>query len=443
MLKNGRPSVALRASFGRPSGIFRDFLLIFAVAILPKNLNSCFCMGKLYHGALGRIKGSVGNTTYRRIYGKANESAVYDKVLEVANPKTANQILQRAKMAPAQKFYEAFKSVLDHSRQGIQAGEITRRAFMSEVMKKDFRKWKYVPKGFTGLIPSHYPVSKGSLPSVGFPDFQQTKYAGKEGVVFPGLRLTSFEPGDIVEDSDVISDALLKSNLNRLQEGDELTFLFVVSPADVSSSENIAYIDSLIIDTVNAPAMLSFFSRTANNDLVVIPQSVYGEDQYIVAAACIHSRKVGNSWIYSSETMRLEGDFDVAWGDSRAYREMMASYGAAGYNDANSRRILEQATNQQYNGNIGLGKYFYRYGEGQTADVSYLLSTTQVVSNGKVAQPIIAVFQLEGSLVGSDGQKVRVPGGGTSDFLSPADIGWAGPTVEWAANYIEQLPQGL
>lgn len=397
-------------------------------------------MGKIYHGAIGRVRGSIGNTTLRRIYGKSNESAVYDKVLEVANPKTANQILQRAKMAPAQKFYEAFKSVLDHSRQGLQAGEITRRAFMSEVMKKEFRSWKYVPKGFPGVVPSPYPISKGSLPSIGLADFYDNiAWAKSNTPSFPGLR-ASTAGDEPIEDSDAISDILLSDNENRLQTGDELTFLFVISPADIQSEENICMSVSLIVDKDVADSLPVLFGKDTLGNLVVYPKSVYGEDAFVVAAACIHSRKVGSSWQYSSEVMTLEPSFTTTWSNSRAYREMMASYGAAGYNDANSRRQLQQATNQQYNGNIGAGKW-YAVWNGEP--ITYLLSTTQVVNAGKQSQPIVSLF-LEGNfIIGKDGEKIKKPGEGQANYLTAADIGWAGPTVDWKTNYKEQIPQGL
>lgn len=397
-------------------------------------------MGKIYHGAIGRVRGSIGNTTLRRIYGKSNESAVYDKVLEVANPKTANQILQRAKMAPAQKFYEAFKSVLDHSRQGLQAGEITRRAFMSEVMKKEFRSWKYVPKGFPGVVPSPYPISKGSLPSIGLADFYDNiAWAKSNTPSFPGLR-ASTAGDEPIEDSDAISDILLSDNENRLQTGDELTFLFVISPADIQSEENICMSVSLIVDKDVADSLPVLFGKDTLGNLVVYPKSVYGKDAFVVAAACIHSRKVGSSWQYSSEVMTLEPSFTTTWSNSRAYREMMASYGAAGYNDANSRRQLQQATNQQYNGNIGAGKW-YAVWNGEP--ITYLLSTTQVVNAGKQSQPIVSLF-LEGNfIIGKDGEKIKKPGEGQANYLTAADIGWAGPTVDWKTNYKEQIPQGL
>lgn len=397
-------------------------------------------MGTIYHGAIGRVRGSIGNTTYRRIYGKSNESAVYDKVLEVANPKTANQILQRAKMAPAQKFYEAFKTVLDHSRQGLQAGEITRRAFMSEVMKKEFRRWVYVPKGFEGVVPSAYPISKGSLPSIGTAQFERNiEWASQNAPSFPGLSAVSVGT-DPIEDSDVIAGLLLQDNKNRLQAGDELTFLFVISPADVSSDENVCMSVSLVLDDTNTVALPVLFGKNSQNDLVVYPQSVYGEDTYVVAAACIHSRKIGSSWQYSPESMTIEDSYLVAWSDSQSYREMMASYGAAGYNDANSRRQLQQATNQNFNGNIGSGKW---YAVWDGSPITYLLSTTQVVSGGKQAQPIVSLFVDNNFVIGKDGNKIAKPNTDPVEYITKNDIGWAGPTTDWIDYYKEQIPQGI
>lgn len=396
-------------------------------------------MGKLFHGALGRVKGSVGNTTYRRIYGEANASAVYDKVLEVANPRTGNQILQRAKMAPAQKFYEHFKSVLDHSRQGLQAGEITRRAFMSDCMKKNFRGWAYVQKGFEGLIPSRYPISKGVLPPIGLIDFngqKGIKYENHESVLVQSLR---FEGEEWRRDAATISEQLLISNPQRFQEGDELTFLFVVSPADIDSNENIAMVCSLVLDKTNSYDLPFAAMGENGTDFTVAPLSAYGEDQYIVAAACIHSRKVGTSWQYSTESMSVEPDYYVYWGNARHFNLMMQSYGAAGYNDANSRRQLEQATNQPYNGNISTGKW----NAGANGEpIYYLLSMTQSVTGGKQADVNVGVFVKDEALVSPTGQIVTQKKDGVDTPVKPSDIGWGGPVVQWYDEYLSQVPRG-
>ena len=388
-------------------------------------------MGKLYHGALGRVKGSVGNTTYRRIYGVSNASAVYDKVLEVANPRTGNQILQRAKMPPAQKFYEAFKTVLDHSRQGLQAGEITRRAFMSDCMKMRNR-FPFVTKGFEGLVAGEYPVSKGTMPEILVSDFLPlSKSAGDSSVVFD-LK------SDIADENavDVISANLLAKNPERLQAGDELTFLFVVTD-DYTGNEAYPIVISFVLDSNSTEVVPAMFD-TRDNSLRVIPTTIDPEGMDIVAAACIHSRKVGDSWVYSRCTMATLFDYWIEWQDANAYNAMMQSYGAAGYNSANNTKILKQATNQPFNGSIKTG-HWYSTETGE--DIRYRFYMRQVVDSSKTAQTYTGVFVLDGGLVNENGNVIYVGNGEARTKLTPAMIDWEGPTKEWLPEYQQQAEQ--
>ena len=388
-------------------------------------------MGKLYHGALGRVKGSVGNTTYRRIYGVANASAVYDKVLEVANPRTGNQILQRAKMAPAQKFYEAFKSVLDHSRQGLQAGEITRRAFMSDVMKMRNR-FPFVTKGFEGLVAGQYPVSKGTLPEILVNEFFTLSGDMKEAaVVFDlGCDLTG-------EDSvDVISANLLSKNPERLQAGDELTFLFIATD-DYTGNEAYPIVISFVLDNNSTEKVQAEFG-SQDDALKIVPKTIDPEGMEIVAAACIHSRKVGDSWVYSRSTMSTLFDYWIEWQDANAYNAMMQSYGAAGYNSANSTKILKQATNQPFNGSIKTGHW---YSTETGKDIAYRFYMRQVVDASKTAQTYTGVFVLDGGLVNEKGEAIFIGEGDKKTKLTPVMIGWNGPTKEWLPEYQQQAEQ--
>lgn len=388
-------------------------------------------MGKLYHGALGRVKGSVGNTTYRRIYGVANASAVYDKVLEVANPRTGNQILQRAKMAPGQKFYEAFKSVLDHSRQGLQAGEITRRSFMSDCMKMRNR-YPFVTKGFEGLVAGQYPVSKGTLPEILVNEFLPlSKNAGDSSVVFD-LK-SDFADENAV---DVISANLLEKNPERLQAGDELTFLFIVTD-DYTGKEAYPIVISFVLDTNSTEVVPATFD-TRDNKMRVIPTTIDPKGMDVVAAACIHSRKVGDSWVYSRATMDTLFDYWIEWQDANAYNAMMQSYGAAGYNSANSTKILKQATNQPFNGSIETGHW---YSTETGKDIIYRFYMRQVVDASKTAQTYTGVFVLDGGLVNEKGETIYVGEGEARTKLTPVMIGWTGATKEWLPEYQQQAEQ--
>ena len=385
-------------------------------------------MGKLYHGALGRVKGSVGNTTYRRIYGVANASAVYDKVLEVANPRTGNQILQRAKMTPAQKFYEAFKSVLDHSRQGLQAGEITRRAFMSDCMKMR-NGFPFVTKGFGGLVAGIYPISKGTMPEILVNEFLPlSKNVGNSSVVFD-LKSTIGDENSV----DVISANLLENNPERLQAGDELTFLFIATD-DYTGNEAYPIVISFVLDNNSTETVPAVFN-SRDDAMRVIPRTIDPEGMDVVAAACIHSRKVGDSWVYSRATMNTLFDYWIEWQDAGAYNAMMQSYGAAGYNSANSTKILKQATNQPFNGTITTG-HWYSTETGE--DIVYRFFMRQIVDASKTAQTYTGVFVLDGGLVDEKGETIYIGTGDKKTKLTPGMIGWTGTTKEWLPEYQQQ-----
>lgn len=380
-------------------------------------------MGKVFHGPLGRIKGSIGNTTFRRIYGEANASAAYDKVLEVANPRTGNQIYQRMKLAPAQRFYESFKSVLDHSRQGIQAGEKTRRAFMSEVMKDGFKRHPYVTKGFDGLVAGAYPVSKGILQEVVVIDVPGTPNS------LPVFDIQVEETGwSSIGD---LSADIIANNTGRFVNGDELTFLFVGTD-DSTGTGAIAYVVYFVLDESNQNALSFVANKNEDNQLLIAPFVSDVEAIALVAAAAIHSRKVGTSWQYSPANMVLNSGYDMDWTSASQYEEMMQSYGAAGYNKVNSNRILKQATNQPANGKITIVTGIYQPEQGEPLKVAYLAFSRSVVSGGKEVSTVNTVFVNKGKIVGIDGMTI-------SD-LTPESVGWNGGTTPWKDEYKSQIP---
>lgn len=380
-------------------------------------------MGKVFHGPIGRVKGSIGNTTFRRIYGEANASAAYDKVLEVANPRTGNQIYQRMKLAPAQRFYESFKSVLDHSRQGIQAGEKTRRAFMSEVMKDGFKKHPYVTKGFDGLVPSFYPVAKGILPAINVADIPSVPNSKP---IFD-IKVTENSWSSI---GDLSADIIENGN-GIFAEGDELTFLFVAS-SDISGNTNIPYVVWFVLDSYNTNPLTFLATGTQQGLLELAPVMQNAEDFGIVATAAIHSRKVGTTWQYSPAEMVVEDGYWMYWTSSTQYQAMMQSYGAAGYNKVNSNRILKQATNQPANGKISIVTGFYQPEQGDPVQIAYLAFTRSVVSGGNQTTTVNTVFVSGGEVIGINGVAI-------SD-VTPQSLGWNGGTTPWKDEYKSQIP---
>ena len=96
-----------------------------------------------------KARGSVGAVTY---YVANGQQIAREKSVEVKNPKSEAQAVQRMKMAPAQKFYDAFMNILDHSWQNAKYGTQSRQKFMSEAMKQN--GGPYVVKGTTSFVPT-------------------------------------------------------------------------------------------------------------------------------------------------------------------------------------------------------------------------------------------------------------------------------------------------
>ena len=388
-------------------------------------------MGKIFHGVAGRIKGSVGNTTFRRIYGEANASAMYDKVLEVSNPRTGAQILQRMRLAPAQKFYEAFKQVLDHSRQGIQAGEKTRRAFMAEVMSKGFPSMPYVVKGFQGVVGERYPLSKGTLPRI---------FAWPSTTMEWCEVALNFNPNVNVANPAELLAALQDGNPGRFEDGDELSIV-ILAGDDVSGAENYALIYSVVLSASDEETDIEdVFSKSDNNTLTFFPK-FFTEDDSAFGCAVIHSRKVGDKWTYSNAEMDFDQDYYMIYHSGNAYRTAMASYGAAGFNSPNGRKQLNLATNQPYNGAITKANGLINPNLENELKFVYLMSTTQIVDSSKQAQVVTSVFVKDGALVNEKGEQIKKTEGGQQVNVTPQMVGWAGGTKVWKDAYLAQVPE--
>lgn len=121
-------------------------------------------------GAFGPLSKSIGSVTYSTLAtardGKRKQVA-RQKPSSVRNPNTVAQILQRMKLVPAQRFYDAFekvvaKGIMSHSWEGVSYGNASRQEFMSRAMKNPAAV--YVPKGYNAFAPGEFEVSAGSLP---------------------------------------------------------------------------------------------------------------------------------------------------------------------------------------------------------------------------------------------------------------------------------------
>ena len=249
----------------------------------------------------------------------------------------------------------------------------------------------------------------------------------------------------IDQNAELDTPAALLSNLQtgnpgRFEDGDELTFVALCGN-DVSGNESYCSIFSVVLSAADTETAIDERIGRSQDNYMIFNPLFFTEDDSLFGVAVIHSRKVGTNWTYSTSEMDFDQDYYMVWHNGNAYREAMASYGAAGFNVPNGRKQLKLATNQPYNGAITKANGLLNPNTENELKFVYLMSTTQIVDSSKQAQVVTSVFVKDGALVNENGEVIKKAEGGQQVPVTPAMVGWAGGTKVWKDAYLVQVPE--
>lgn len=255
----------------------------------------------------GLRSGSTKSFTFQIVNGK---QVTKERVQNVKNPNTRNQIMQRMKLAPALRVYRALSSVLDHSFEGVPYGAKSRQHFLKLAMKRT--DGPYMKKGDTTIPISAYQIASGSLPEFS---------TGKDlilGTFDNSATLETLSWGDV-------SKKIVENGDYR--DGDELTLV------DLSNSATI--IVSIIIDTTSDVKLkgIPFIDK---------PDFIMKDSKLLTSAenaAIIVSRNENGVWKRSNATFYNGGIMDDA---PEALVEALNSYGVVDNGSFGSSRILNR-----------------------------------------------------------------------------------------------------
>ena len=365
-------------------------------------------------GAFGFLRKSIGSVTYRTstaaLDGKKRQVASI-KPTTVKNPNTVAQILQRMKMAPAAKFFDALSGILDHSWEGVPYGAKSRLEFMRRAMKNE--PAVYVPFGYKSVAPGEYEVSAGTLPSL---PWRNGIVTSRENVLLDG-------------DNEISEVMLERLNNLGILKGDQVTMVALVDRGGTYE----AVTDRIIVD-LNA----EFEFRPEEFEQVAITTSgLYVQRTDIAAFAAIVSRgKEAATAKRSSEKMLLLGEYKNLL-SLEAMNAAIASYQTqTAYNSLNSDWYLNQGSSQAYNGRIVAGNIAVTPTGGQSTVVTAAIA--QQLVNGQIQQKLFTVDGTEeGALIGNDGQPLKV-GDVTITYAMVNDKSELAGAVAWSADYLEQ-----
>lgn len=281
---------------------------------------------------LGQARGSVGDLTFFRRNG---EQITRAKVTQVANPRTAAQLIQRMIFATAAVAYSRLKSICDHSFEGVQYGTKSQARFMSlnlDRLRANYvissnpdalddqpliESIAYAARGDAAYSGQGLIISRGSLPEVAV----QTKTASK---LFNGFGLIELSPTD-----STIAEVL--AALNAVP-GDQITIVAMDDVGEGATFSPIIKKSRYVVDVnatseqlaaawdpTGAAAAFDQVKTKVSDAQLVIP----GNDSYLnvvcanssapVACAIILSRQeTGGKWLRSNAVLVNTTD-EGAW----------------------------------------------------------------------------------------------------------------------------------
>jgi hypothetical protein len=306
-------------------------------------------MAKIRRGGVtGFARGRAGNYVYAVMPGSATSSGSREQIVRqapdgVKNPKTTSQSLQRMKVGPAQRFYNAHKELLCNAFQSVAYGNPSRRYFLSEAMKAE---GPYIQKGVDRFIPAEYLFSDGSLPTV--------PYAGRDSLIDQGFLVTGIKPGG---NTTAVTAQELASALG-VDVDTQISFVVVTNNNGIFEPHYIGFSDRMTIGQLPADSYQKLaVSETASLGFVL--EKLGLPDVNIVAQAIVLSKQdAGGKWLRSRQYMQVNDDLY-----SQLYSEDAFNAAVQSYSEEGSANALPSSwyynlglANQPFNGRIIVGQ---------------------------------------------------------------------------------------
>lgn len=241
----------------------------------------------------------------------------------VRNPKTYAQAFQRMKLTPMLETYRNLKNIIRRGFQGIPYGAPSLRRF-EELNMALSSGFPYIQKGSRDIAPGAYQIAEGELPEIVITDFD----LGENHRAKTNLIVNPSQPRATVGQVD---QNLINNNTN-IKDGDQLTFVFVIT-AEGAFYWRVTSVQLNVNDTTP-------FDVTTNNTWHGMPIT-WGQDNFLqfslnlledeltAAAAVVQSREGNGVNLRSTSTIRLNMPVLSLWYDEDAYNRAIASYMAS------------------------------------------------------------------------------------------------------------------
>lgn len=349
------------------------------------------------------LRGSRGKLAGASMGRGAKGETIVREIVTPKNPRTVAQCMQRMKIAPAQKFYNAFSEMLSNAFEGVQYGAESRRYFIGKIMRLE---GPYIQKGVDRFIPAAYPFSEGSIPSVPIKAFN----GGTNLIV---LDLQSAEPG--------ITPEILAEALNVTTDY-QISVVVVNNNNGLFVPSYIGYEDRLTIAELPANTL------TKQDGNIALHIQNLGLDNTNVVAACVVLSKqdASGKWLRSTQNMVISNELIASLYSIDALNAAIASYSSDAANTINSEWYYNLGIAQPYPGKLITANVEIEVGDVILGAQNAVIGVKQV--NGSVRNTLFV-----DSLTNPTKQAMVVNGALKLNDI-PQDIITAGVVTTFAAN---------
>lgn len=208
----------------------------------------------------GRMKGKYGGSV---MYSNNGKQCMRERVLEVRNPRSSKQAIQRCIMATVNQFVTAFTPVLNNAIESefSKARNLAKiRSYNLNILRQLAANGDgaYCPKGAQFVAPNDYQISRGSLRGMSpFRDAAARTYlANSGGLVFPKSDL-------MAEDVGVSASTTFPS----IRVGDQITILASMTE-DIADGSLSAYCRFAFKDDVTPALIIKDGIRRLNPEAI-------------------------------------------------------------------------------------------------------------------------------------------------------------------------------
>lgn len=373
-------------------------------------------------GVFGFLRGKVGSVTYSVLSSDKSSSGKKEQVVRalpesVSNPQTAGQVMQRMKLAPAQKFYSAFSELLSNAFQGISYGDASRRHFMALAMKQE---GPYVQKGVDRFIPAAYPFSQGSLPSVGIEPFSggATVITLANTVAAGMTTITNAEFAELLGiGTDYQITVAVVNNVNGV---------FIPSYIPFSNRLKIADLPEGTL-------------AVANGHVTINPATL-GLDVSAMVACCVvlSVQDASGNWLRSTQDMVISNELRNSLYGPDALEAAIYSYqNTSTANTVNSAWYYNLGLSQAWGGKL-ITITMDLEQNGQLNDKNVVMGIQQI--DGRVIRTVFATATTdEGLIVYVEGGRVTTDARGTVAEFKTLHMGEYNNIEQWQEGYAAQL----